>query len=104
VRTPDPYDRNHADLEAFRAEVRDALGLMKSQHEALLNAIGKASDDGKGGSGLTGQLLRLQADVRGLLDLKTKGMGVFLAVMFFGALIVAGFKDWVTGLFTTPPS
>jgi hypothetical protein len=98
----DPYVRNHEDLEAFRQEVRDALGGMKSQHEKLLDAIGKPADDGKGGSGLTGQLLRLQADVRGLLDLKTKGMGVFLAVMFFGALIVAGFKDWLTNLLSPP--
>jgi len=102
MRTPDPYNRRDQDLEDFRAEVRDALGFMKSQHDALLNAIGKASDDGKGGSGLTGQLLRLQADVRGLLDLKTKGMGVFLAIMFFGALIVAGFKDWLTNLLHPP--
>jgi hypothetical protein len=98
MRPSDPYDRDHEDLEAFRQEVREALAAMKSQHEALLNAIGKPSDDGKGGSGLTGQLLRLQTDVRGLLDLKTKGIGAFTALMFFGVLIMAGIKDWLTKL------
>jgi len=103
VRTPDPYNRNHADLEAFRQEVRDALAGMKSQHEALLTAIGKPADDGKGGSGLFGEVLRLKSDVKGLLDLKTKGMGFIGAIVMFGALIILGFKGWVAGLFPHPP-
>lgn len=100
-----PYGRNHEDLAAFRQEVRDALGGMKSQHEALLTAIGKPAEDGKGmgGSGLVGEVLRLKADVKGLLDLKTKGMGFIGAIVMFGALIILGFKGWVAGLFPSPP-
>lgn len=91
-------ERDRDDMDEFRQEVRDALAAIRQEHAALLNAIGKASDDGKGGSGLTGQLLRLQTDVRGLLDLKTKGIGAFTALMFFGVLIMAGIKDWLTKL------
>jgi len=96
-------DRNHEDLEAFRAEVRLALLEMKAQHEALLTAIGKPADDGKGGSGLFGEVLRLKSDVQGLLALKTKGMGFIGAIVMFGALIILGFKGWIAGLFPHPP-
>jgi len=96
-------DRNHEDLEAFRAEVRDAMGDMRVQHRALLDAIGKPADDGKGGSGLFGEVLRLKTDVRGLLDLKTKGLGFIGAIVLFGALIILGVKGWITGLLPAPP-
>jgi len=100
-----PDDRNHEDLEAFRAEVRLALLEMKAQHEALLTAIGKPADDGKaqGGTGLIGEVLRLKSDVQGLLALKTKGMGFIGAIVMFGALIILGFKGWIAGLFPHPP-
>jgi hypothetical protein len=98
-----PDDRNRADLEAFRAEVRDALAAMKTQHEKMLDAIGKASDDGKGGSGLLGEVMRLKTDVRGLLDLKTKGLGFIGAIVLFGALIVLGIKGWIADLAPHPP-
>ncbi len=104
MRTPDFYDRNHADLEAFRAEVRDNMGKMQRQHEALMDAIGKPADDGKGGSGLFGEVLRLKSDVKGLLDLKTKGLGFIGAVVLFGALIVLGIKGWIADLFPHPPA
>ncbi len=104
VRTPDPYKRNHDDLEAFRAEVRDGMEEMRQQQATLISAIGHASDDGKGGSGLLGEVMRLKNDVRGLLDLKTKGMGFIGAIVMFGALIILGFKGWVAGLFPHPPA
>lgn len=104
MRTPDPYNRNHEDLEAFRQEVRDNMGKMQRQHEALMDAIGKPADDGKGGSGLFGEVMRLKSDVRGLLDLKTKGMGFIGAIVLFGSLIFLGVKGWIAGLFPhTPP-
>ena len=99
-----PYDRNHADLEAFRAEVRDGMEEMRQQHAALISAIGHASDDGKGGSGLLGEVMRLKNDVRGLLDLKTKGMGFIGAIVLFGALIILGVKGWIAGLAPTHPA
>ena len=104
MRTQDPYDRNHEDLEAFRQEVREALISMKTQHEKMLDAIGKPADDGKGGSGLFGEVLRLKTDVRGLLDLKTKGLGFIGAIVLFGALIVLGIKGWIADLFPHPPA
>ena len=96
-------DRNHEDLEAFRAEVRDAMEDMRVQHRALLDAIGKPADDGKGGSGLFGEVLRLKTDVRGLLDLKTKGLGFIGAIVLFGALIVLGIKGWIADMAPHPP-
>jgi len=76
---------------------------MRVQHRALLDAIGKPADDGKGGSGLFGEVLRLKTDVRGLLDLKTKGLGFIGAIVLFGALIILGVKGWITGLLPAPP-
>jgi hypothetical protein len=99
----DPYNRNHEDLEAFRQEVRDNMGKMQRQHEALMDAIGKPADDGKGGSGLFGEVLRLKSDVKGLLDLKTKGLGFIGAIVLFGSLIVLGIKGWVADLLPHPP-
>jgi hypothetical protein len=104
MRTPDPYDRNHDDLEAFRQEVREGMEEMRQQHAALLSAIGKPADDGKGlgGTGLWGEVLRLKTDVKGLLDLKTKGMGFIGAIIMFGALIILGFKGWIAGIVPQP--
>lgn len=104
MRAPVPYDRNYEDLEAFRAEVRSGMEEMRAQHAALIAAIGKPADDGKGGSGLFGEVLRLKSDVKGLLDLKTKGMGFIGAIVMFGALIILGFKGWIAGLFPHPPA
>jgi hypothetical protein len=98
-----PDDRNRADLEAFRAEVRHGMEEMRAQHATLIAAIGKAADDGKGGSGLFGEVLRLKTDVRGLLDLKTKGLGFIGAIVLFGALIVLGIKGWIADLAPHPP-
>jgi len=91
-----PDERNHEDFDAFRQEVRDNMGKMQRQHEALMDAIGHASDDGKGGSGLLGEVMRLKSDVRGLLDLKTKGMGFIAAVGLAGAVIMVFLKEWIT--------
>jgi hypothetical protein len=100
----DPYGRNHDDLEAFRAEVRDGMEEMRQQHAVLIAAIGKVSDDGKGGSGLLGEVMRLKTDVRGLLDLKTKGLGFIGAIVLFGALIILGLKGWIAGLVPPHPA
>ena len=100
----DSYGRNHDDIEAFRAEVRDGMAEMQLQHAALIAAIGKPADDGKGGTGLFGEVLRLKNDVRGLLDLKTKGMGFIGAIVLFGALIILGLKGWIAGLLPPHPA
>lgn len=76
---------------------------MRQQHATLIAAIGKAADDGKGGSGLFGEVMRLKNDVRGLLDLKTKGLGFIGAIVLFGALIVLGIKGWIADLAPHPP-
>jgi len=91
---------NHDRLEAaeFREEIRGAVHELQSQHKAMLDAIGTPSADGKGGTGLLGELLRLKADVRGLLDLKTKGMGFVAAIVVFGTIIITGIKGWLTNL------
>ena len=95
----DSMGRDMEQLEEFRDEVREGMAAMKAQHVALLQAIGHVSDDGKGGSGLMGEVMRLKTDVRGLLDLKTKGMGFVGAVVLFGSLIFLGIKGWLTSLF-----
>jgi hypothetical protein len=79
---------------------------MRQQHATLLAAIGKPADDGKGqgGTGLWGEVLRLKTDVKGLLDLKTKGMGFIGAIVMFGALIILGFKGWIADITPQPVS
>lgn len=73
---------------------------MTAGFEAIALAIGKPSDDGKGGSGMWGEIRRTQSDLSSLTALRNQGIGLIAAVTLFGTLIVLGVKQWVTGWFT----
>ena len=71
--------------------------------ERLTNAIGDLSQDGKGGSGLVGEIARLQRDVSEIIALKNQGIGLIIAVSIFGVLIVLGIRQWITGIIGVHP-
>lgn len=71
--------------------------------ERLTNAIGELSQDGKGGSGLSGEIARLQRDVSEIIALKNQGIGLIIAVSIFGVLIVLGIRQWITGIIGVHP-
>lgn len=108
-RTPDE------DLLAELAEVISAkvLGEIRSDlqlHEQRVSAdiegmrqelekhIGKLSEDGKGGTGLTGQLARTNERVDQLFNLKFAGVGFTLALSLTGAVLLLGLKTWLVEL------
>lgn len=70
--------------------------------DELLKMFGEASEDGKGGTGLIGQINRLTVRVDELTDLKNRGVGVIFAVGLFGVLIVLGIRQWIGNMIAHP--
>ena len=71
--------------------------------ERLAQAIGERSADGKGGTGLVGEIARVQRDLAELIALKNQGIGLIIAVSIFGALIVLGLRNLIVGWVTPHP-
>lgn len=90
-------DRHHAngEMQKLQGEVRGLKGEQRATNEKL----GEEPDsDGKGGKGLIGDVRKMNRDLTGLLDLKSKGLGFIAAVVLFGAIIVAGLIHMVQGV------
>jgi len=94
-------------LERATQERHEEAVRMMSERSGLLEhlaeVIGRRSDDGKGGSGLIGEMARLQRDVGELLALKNQGIGLIIAVSIFGVLIVLGIRQWIAGIIGVHP-
>lgn len=93
MRTPDQLAQIQ---EEFRSEMRAAHQDVAEQIALLLAMVGRPSDDGKGGSGLFGEVRRMNGDLSGLLTLKNQGVGIVAALTLFGTLILMGIKGWLT--------
>lgn len=61
----------------------------------IKDRLGSANDHADGGTGLTGEVLRLKAQVEGLLKLKYMGAGIVASVTLFGALLFLGVKSFI---------
>lgn len=81
------------------AELHDAppwARLLYAQNRALVQRIGQEPDsDGKNGTGLVGDVRRLQRVMTSLMELKARGAGFLAALGVFGALILLGVAHWV---------
>jgi hypothetical protein len=44
---------------------------------------------------ISDDMVLIRSDVRGLMDLKSKGMGFMAAIALVGALLLMGLKTWV---------
>ena len=103
--TPEALDALHRRLEGVEtrlASIHAEQAWMMSERSALLarlvDAIGERSDDGKGGSGLVGEIARLQRDMSEIIALKNQGVGLIVAVYIFGVLIVLGIRQWIANI------
>jgi hypothetical protein len=56
--------------------------------------------DGRGGSGLIGDVRKLGRELGQLASLKTMGVGFVAALSIFGALILLGVAHWVQSIAT----
>ena len=61
------------------------------------------SQDGKGGTGLAGEIARLRRDVSEIIALKNQGIGLIIAVSIFGVLIVLGIRQWIGNVIGVHP-
>ena len=80
------------------AEMAGRVGAMESRLTDVHKSIGEMSQDGKGGTGLAGEIARLQRDVSEIIALKNQGIGLIIAVSIFGVLIVLGIRQWIGGV------
>lgn len=100
IRRLDQQEESIRGLQADDARLmpdRDAL------LERLTNAIGERSPDGKGGTGLVGEIARVQRDLAELIALKNQGIGLIIAISIFGVLIVLGIRQWIVGVIAPHP-
>ena len=86
--------------EPVRARADDARRLLlqiQSDVGQIRAVLGQETDDGAGGTGLTGRLIRIEARVAAIETLKNQVLGAAAAVTLFGALILMGVKAWLAG-------
>lgn len=79
-----------------RQNANDELSKLNGLVGDVAEKLGCEPDsDGRGGKGLIGDTRKMARDLRGLMDLKTMGVGAVGAVTLFGALILLGLVNWV---------
>lgn len=79
-----------------RQNANDQLAKVNTGLADVVEKLGHEPDsDGRGGTGLIGDTRKMARDLRGLMDLKTMGVGAVGAVTLFGALILLGLIHWV---------
>jgi hypothetical protein len=84
--------------QEFYAEMRQNHAEMSAQLDKLADRLGSPNDENNGGTGLTGEVLRMKTDVQGLLNFRNQGVGFIAAVALLGSLILIGLKGWITGI------
>lgn len=75
-------------LAEFRAEVRGQL-------EQLSDRLGFESEDGKGGTGLTGRVVRTEDHIESMIGLRNKATGLIMGLTLVFVLVVGGVKSAV---------
>jgi hypothetical protein len=90
-------------LKPTHTDIFAALASLEGQLQSVLDRIGHESEDGKGGTGLTGRIIRTEAKVSIYADAfdqyKNRAIGAFIAVSMLSFLIMLGLKTWIGNLF-----
>lgn len=82
-----------------RQNANDQLSKLNEGLDDVVAKLGCEPDsDGRGGRGLIGDQRKMARDLRGLMDLKTMGVGAVGAVTLFGALILLGLVHWIQAI------
>lgn len=88
--------RQSRDRHALRNAMTVLRAELKRDTHSLHVKLGKEpNSDGSGGEGLIGDFRKVTADVRSLMDLRSKGLGFIAAVALFGALIMLGVVQFI---------
>jgi len=74
---------------ATNEDIMRELGRLSAKFDTLNEVV-----VGQGGDG------GLRGDVRALMSLRDKGLGVVFAIGLFGAILVLGVKAWITDMLT----
>lgn len=79
-----------AEIRANREGWSEAVSTIRTQNALILESLGRPSDDGRGGSGLWGELRRTQAIVDDQNSLIKEGRGFLIAItMSAGTIFIA---------------
>jgi hypothetical protein len=83
-------------------QVFERLGEIQAELAGLAERVGQETQDGAGGTGLTGRIIRTEAKVSTYADafdaVKHKALGAVAALTLVSALLLAGLKAWLQGL------
>ena len=109
----------HDKLQALQAQADEFIAVRRDIHKhpemgykeyrtsdlvaEQLSAWGYQVTRGLGGTGLVGEIARLQRDMAELIALKNQGVGIIVAVSIFGVLIVLGLRNLIVGWITPHP-
>lgn len=65
---------------------------MMRDHALMRQTLGKLGEDGKSGTGLVGAVAELTTEMKGLLSLKNRGIGILSGALFVVVIVVMGVK------------
>ena len=80
-------------------EITTKLTKLTSSIATLSDRVGHESQDGEGGTGLYGRVMRTEAKVESLLSDRNMLRGAAAILVALGAFLVAGIKGWFAAVF-----
>ena len=85
--------------EDWRDQVMRTLSRLERNQESMSDRLGKESEDGMGGSGLYGRVIRMEGDVKSLLTDRNFLRGAAALFIALSVFIVSNIKTWAASLF-----
>jgi hypothetical protein len=85
-------------FSAMEKKVNDNFNSLDADLKAILKALGGESEDGNGGKGLTGQVMRNARDIKALQASHNQARGIALAVAALVGAITLFFKATLSGM------
>ena len=92
-------DRRDDEAPPWAVGLIDEIGEMRGDHALMKERLGRRSDDGKGGTGLIGDMVEMKAQMASLMSLKTLGVGAFGGIILVVGLVMFGVKGVLGAIF-----
>lgn len=97
-RTQAQQDTRDDQAPPWAVKLIEEIGEMRGDHELMKQTLGRRSDDGKGGTGLVGDMIEMKTQLGGLMSLKAHGVGLIAGVVLVMAIVLFGFKGALAAL------
>lgn len=86
-------------LPDWHMQVLDKLNAHSAELKSISERVGKESEDGLGGTGLYGRCVRMEADVKSLLQDRNFLRGAAALFIALSVFVISNIKTWALSLF-----